>query len=93
MLTVKDQRQAVNAGLGYSQSAYDDLGRLIAEASAVTTADATETDYAYDNLDRQTTVTTGVSDPSAQATSQILPSGSRQLKPPPQNASSGPPRD
>ncbi len=79
VITTKDQRQVDTSSLGYSQSAYDGVGRLIAQAWAVTTAAATETDYEYDGLDRQTAIITGVADASSQKTTTTYDLGGRAI--------------
>ena len=60
ILTSKDQVQVDDSSRGYTQSAYDELGRVIAVADAVGTAAAVETDTTYDALDQVITVFYGV---------------------------------
>lgn len=58
--TSQDERQIADANLGYTQWAYDTLGRELAVASAVGTATATENDTDYDALDRRTALEIGI---------------------------------
>ncbi|HEY3545817.1 MAG TPA: hypothetical protein VGK17_06960, partial [Propionicimonas sp.] len=60
--TQLDQRQVASPGLGSTEFRYDELGRQIAQASAVGTGVDTETDSGYDALDRRTSMATGVED-------------------------------
>jgi RHS repeat-associated protein len=60
LLVGKDQIQVDDASRGFTQTNYDELGRVIAVADAVGTAAAVETDTTYDALDRVISVFYGV---------------------------------
>ncbi len=58
-LTAKDRNQVGDASLGVTASTYDELGRPTEVTDASGTSDAATTDYGYDALDRQVSMTVG----------------------------------
>lgn len=79
-IAAKDRRQVADSGLGYSLFDYDSMGRTASQTDAYGTSTDSETEFTYDGLDRQLTVTTGVEDTStAQRTTYTYDLAGRTL--------------
>jgi RHS repeat-associated protein len=81
VLTSKDEKQVASATLGYTQDAYDELGRGtdVTEAAGSSPDIASITHTSYDNLDRKATEEIGYGTSTGQTTTWTYDIGGRTI--------------